>query len=306
MNKKRILILLIPILALVVISLYSTFAMIDEQLEPPESDYSFIIGKTTDQSIQISSNTTKTFDIVVENPYEGTLKYGLTYNVENDYEIEIGILNTSSSKIVDTIEKEEAKVVSIVIKNDTENDAVINLHLITGYVNGGDLIIPETQQIITDTIDINNLLNTNLDSSNANAPETTKEMIPIYYDYEDRYWHKADSSNTFTDYQWYDYNNKQWANVALVKTERLEYYQNTSLGEIISEEDILAYLVWIPRFRYQLWDKEQTNDETKYTYSAMDNGINIIFESNTDTAPKDIVCTEITAKKNIILIKHLL
>ncbi len=55
---------------------------------------------------------------------------------------------------------------------------------------------------------------------------------------------------------WYSYASGSWANVVLVKesgTNSRAYYQ-TNYNVTVSEADILAYLVWIPRYRYTLWN----------------------------------------------------
>ena len=59
-----------------------------------------------------------------------------------------------------------------------------------------------------------------------------------------------------TSSSWYSYTNKIWANVVLVKesgTQTRTYYQ-TNYGVTVNEADILAYLVWIPRYRYTLFN----------------------------------------------------
>jgi len=292
MTKNKIMILIAIFVSIIIVSLYGTFAMITNQtISPEDVDFAFIIGKTTHQKIIISSNTTKTFDITLENPYEGALNYGLTYSVENNYEINIGVLNTSENLAQDTILEKETKIISLMINNPTENDVTINLSLVIGYLNGGELIIDNNQLLITKTMDINDILNTNLDESGANIPNITETMIPIYYSQEDRTWHKADQSNTNVNYQWYDYNEKKWANVALVTKESLEYNRKLKVGEIIKPEDILAYFVWIPRFKYQVWDIEMSNDASKYYYNAEKDGINIIFE-NSINSTGEIKCSE--------------
>ena len=62
-----------------------------------------------------------------------------------------------------------------------------------------------------------------------------------------------------SDPSWYNYNEKQWANVVLVEEDGAgvedshprSYYQDISnIGEEVTQEDILAYYVWIPRFKY--------------------------------------------------------
>lgn len=61
-----------------------------------------------------------------------------------------------------------------------------------------------------------------------------------------------------TSTKWYDYNNKIWANGILVK----ETARILAIGDIISEEDILAYFVWIPRYKYQILPESTgTNNE---------------------------------------------
>ena len=95
-------------------------------------------------------------------------------------------------------------------------------------------------------------------------------MIPVIYNETTNKWEKADINS-----HWYNYEEKKWANAVFVKeiktTEnsksRTEYL-NAPAGTEIQEQDILPQFVWIPRFRYQLFD---TNAEE----------INIAFENQT-------------------------
>ena len=50
---------------------------------------------------------------------------------------------------------------------------------------------------------------------------------------------------------WYNYKNKEWANVVLVNSSSRNKYLNTS-GVEVNEDDILAYYVWIPRYSYRI------------------------------------------------------
>ena len=86
-----------------------------------------------------------------------------------------------------------------------------------------------------------------------NAPELVSGMIPIKYD--GTKWVKA---STTTANDWYDYTNKMWANAVMVTSETRGTYMNASAGTTISEEDILAYYVWIPRYKYQLFNVDST------------------------------------------------
>ena len=79
-----------------------------------------------------------------------------------------------------------------------------------------------------------------------------------------------------TSSEWYNYENKTWANaVRLIYNPSKKY----SVGDTISESDISAYFVWIPRYRYELWNVGVTD----VTSSDVPKTISITFESK-DTA----------------------
>ena len=51
---------------------------------------------------------------------------------------------------------------------------------------------------------------------------------------------------------WYNYANKQWANAVLVtSSSRSKYHGKSNVS--VSYSDVLAYYVWIPRFKYKIW-----------------------------------------------------
>jgi len=87
-----------------------------------------------------------------------------------------------------------------------------------------------------------------------------------------------------TSQKWYNYGEKEWANAVLVKENATEgttgsysrkYYLNNP-GTIVLESDILAYYVWIPRYKYQIWT---TNAST----TTSPQQINIVFEGKDTT-----------------------
>ncbi len=59
-----------------------------------------------------------------------------------------------------------------------------------------------------------------------------------------------------TTKEWYNYDNKQWANAISVTSE----YRNAPANTVIAEENILAYFVYIPRYEYQIFDIDTTTD----------------------------------------------
>src|SRR5574344_249893 len=76
--------------------------------------------------------------------------------------------------------------------------------------------------------------------------------------------------------EWYNYENKTWANaVKLVFSPSKKY----SVGDTISESDISAYFVWIPRYRYELWNVGVTD----VTSSDVPKTIPVTFESKSST-----------------------
>lgn len=65
------------------------------------------------------------------------------------------------------------------------------------------------------------------DNSGANHPELSDGMIPVYYDEASRNWKTADRSNTMDNYNWYNYDNKKWANSIVIKDSNREIYDIT-------------------------------------------------------------------------------
>ncbi len=101
------------------------------------------------------------------------------------------------------------------------------------------------------------------DASGANKPELLNNMIPIKYNGSN--WVYADISE-----EWYDYNSKEWANAVVLNSG-----VSKSVGNTISESEIALWYVWIPRYKYQLFN---ANNE-----SVAEQLINIEFESETAT-----------------------
>ena len=97
--------------------------------------------------------------------------------------------------------------------------------------------------------------------STPNAPELIDGMIPITYNFILDEWQKADSSNT--NNSWYNYNEKYWANAVMVKSDKRDTYMNASVGTNVAEDDILAYYVWIPRYRYVLFNVNSASGPTE-------------------------------------------
>ena len=124
-----------------------------------------------------------------------------------------------------------------------------------------------------------------MDDSGANYPDLVEGLIPVVYNESTSNWVKAD---TETSKAWYDYDNKKWANAVLVTETNRATYQSATPGTTITESDILAYYVWIPRYKYKVWNINKVVGTD--SYNAQTTGIDIIFEDKKESTGT-ISCT---------------
>ena len=85
-----------------------------------------------------------------------------------------------------------------------------------------------------------------------NSPDLVDGLIPVVYNETTSKWVKADSTNE--NNSWYNYDENKWANAVLVTSVNRSVYQNAKPGEEILDNDILAFYVWIPRYKYKVWN----------------------------------------------------
>ena len=135
----------------------------------------------------------------------------------------------------------------------------------------------DAEETSSDTMDQSFSLSLNGSCTDAiplepNAPDLDDGMIPVVI---------SDTGITKTiskdDTSWYNYKKKQWANVVLVNSSSRSKYLNTS-GVTVSETDILAYYVWIPRYKYKIWSIDNSSKKGK------EQEIQIVFENKNDVA----------------------
>ena len=111
----------------------------------------------------------------------------------------------------------------------------------------------------------------------AEAPELAQGMIPVKFD---------DAGNVVvadTSTKWYDYEAHEWANAVLVNcadsTIKSKYFDSnnkvlaSAVGKTISMDEIMQMYVYIPRYKYQLFNAEDG--------TSVEQAINITFESKT-------------------------
>jgi hypothetical protein len=95
---------------------------------------------------------------------------------------------------------------------------------------------------------------------NGAYPVLSDKLIPVVIE-DDGTVKRADLTTS-----WYSYEDKVWANAVILKK-----YMEYAVNNVIPEDNIDAYFVWIPRYKYKLWN---TGTASKLAHS-----IEIVFES---------------------------
>ena len=237
-----------------------------------------VITFSIDNQTNEVTKTSATFNIttISDNLKEDSFKYKLLYSTDNTtYELlKEGTFkdSTNNSKIellenydIAISQKVHFKLV-IYIDGNMENPNDMRSGSLVGYLTACKIV--------------------KVDESGANAPALTDALIPVSYDEATSTWVKADSSNS--DLSWYNYGEKKWANAVLVSSTNRSTYQSASAGTTIADADILAFYVWIPRYKYKVWNINKVIGTD--SYSAQTTGIDIVFEDSTSSTGT-ISCT---------------
>ena len=113
---------------------------------------------------------------------------------------------------------------------------------------------------------IEEIYNKTIDNSsckNVSVPKLGSGLVPVTIE-NDGTVKYADASKS-----WYNYCDKIWANAVI-----LEDGANYKTGDIIQESDIESYFVWIPKYKYKLWNTGTASEGV--------HAIDIVFDE-TDT-----------------------
>nr|MCR5224053.1 hypothetical protein [Bacilli bacterium] len=116
------------------------------------------------------------------------------------------------------------------------------------------------------------------DGTGASIPELATGMVPIYYD--GKTMKVADTSS-----EWYNYAEHEWANAVLVNVSDNDIknkYFNSDMSlrdeiknQVVNMNEVQQMYVWIPRYRYQLWNAEDGESDPQ--------AINIVFEDKNES-----------------------
>ena len=121
---------------------------------------------------------------------------------------------------------------------------------------------------------ISELYNKNISDTsckNVSIPKLREGLIPITIE-NDGTVKYADTSKS-----WYNYCDKRWANAVI-----LEDNASYNVGDIIQESDIQSYFVWIPKYKYKLWNTGIASEGV--------HEIDIVFDETDTTDIEGISC----------------
>ena len=103
---------------------------------------------------------------------------------------------------------------------------------------------------------------------NGTDPVLGNKLIPIVINEENGKVTRASEKE-----KWYDYEAQKWANAVILREGKSDPGEN----QPIAESDIESYFVWIPRYRYQIFDEGNYDGLTAKTNKEQI--INVEFES---------------------------
>ena len=192
--------------------------------------------------------------------------FNLRYNTKNNnFIIDINGFNITSNKYI--IEENKFYIISL-----TMSDKDINLYINGSSVLNYSMAINTNYNILT-IGGIGNVLVSDLYVYNDIL--TSKEVNNNY----------RDNLILITDNLVSGYNN-------FYPMTTDNYYKSSPLGTTIKDSDINEFYVWIPRFKYRLWNV--TGEPNISSYDAYTKGIDISFEKNKESGGsiycKDNIC----------------
>ena len=280
--------------------------------------YNFDISGT--QSFHIGKNSIASFYATINNTSNGSIYYEIYYSSSNDLTnviigevVEDKTVTTTALNTSGNIDTGVSKDVPLVIANNSDNDIDIIIGVASGYAgntitygsngypNGIKITNTYNSSDITNACEAGTSVGDNCiikiengkkvtycptltedlveDPTGANRPVLAEGMIPITYDGTN--WVKADEYGAYNN--WYDYGNQKWANAVMVTSSKRDTYMNADVGTVVPEADILAYYVWIPRYKYKLFN-------ATYKSGTSAQVIDVVFENGTSTTGT-VTCT---------------
>ena len=203
-----------------------------------------------------------------------TLTYEVTNN-SNNYDAEVSLTCTPTSGKYTSITNElDAKNNIVEARNTAKGRVTIKLNKVTTEeANEKYSCTLSFTAVERNVVGIEREYKESL--LNGTDPVLTSNLVPVTI--------SDDGTVTYADVkkEWYSYEDKIWANAVI-----LEDGANYNVGNTIQESDIQSYFVWIPRYRYKLFNVDNYNFTTVASAEEVESKvqeIEIEFE-NKDTA----------------------
>ena len=116
---------------------------------------------------------------------------------------------------------------------------------------------------------------------NGAYPVIKEGLIPVTIE-NDGTVKKADIKT-----EWYKYEDKKWANAVILNNET-KYYND---GDTIPESDIESYFVWIPKYKYKLWNLGNYSSAIESTpTTSKTQKIEIVFGTSNTENVEEVSC----------------
>ena len=264
------------------INLTNTYPMSDSSALGRLRPYTFTIKNTctTNANYAVTLNTITTNGIADDEikyalytdtkPQEGTLLTTAHINTDTTY------INVGSNTLKNSYELVTGTLAKATTENGNDGGSVTyNLLL---WMDEASTTMSETFRASVNVISTGEIKSVYKDGTGASVPELATGMIPIYYD--GTTMKVADRSQ-----KWYNYADHEWANAVLVDTSnstiKSKYFDDdmtlktSAIGQTVNMNEVQQMYVWIPRYRYQLWNAEDGSSDPQ--------AINIVFEDKNTT-----------------------
>ena len=294
--KKKIIVLMIFLVALIAIIGTSYAYLKAERVsenDPSISIANFGVILLTDMN---SINIDKTYPM---SDSEGLLNQSTTFQIQNtgsqiaNYKVSLVDNDTVKSTMQNEDVRYQLKRTNETTKQTVTFD-ITNLDstglLDEGSITAGTILTYEivmwidydsnpNGQTFSKVVLVEGMQVASLDTSGANYPELLDNMIPVYYEATsdtEGVWKKADSKNLDSNYQWFDYDNYMWANAVTVKetgTKTRSEYLNSAVGTEINMDDITSMWVWIPRYKYVIFNGNNGSVDEQLIDVTFEHGI---------------------------------
>ena len=154
MKKRYIVMVVILFVSIIVVTLYRTLA-IDINSNNSTSNitdmgYDFDINGDGTKSVTVKNGTTKYFDLRIVNTNDGTIKYGIAYSNSNMSGVTIKASSNTPNPVTGLIQSNSDGIyVSLEITNNSGSNKTVTFMIVTGYENGGDLIVPSGYTLVS-------------------------------------------------------------------------------------------------------------------------------------------------------------